>query len=154
MKKSILILIAALLAPFTFSGCALLSKTSTTEQKASDVQKLAHVAALAGTQAALLQNPEYRPAFETALASLDTAVQAKAINGIVLRQILASLPIKELKSDEARIAIVSATMLYDLTVGDTMNVEMPAYVLAAATGIRDGLRDGLLVSGSAFKLSK
>lgn len=150
MKKLIIITMLAIV-PLTFSGCAFLRPDSTTVQKQFEVQRLSHLAALAGTQAALLQNKEYRPAFEAALASLNIAVESGTINGITLRQILDSLPVKELKSDEARIAIVTATMLYDMTVGEVTNVELQGYVLAAATGIRNGLRDALIVSGPAFK---
>ncbi len=125
------------------SGCALLRSGSTTEQKANDVRNLAYAAASIGTQEALLQNSSWRPQFESALLNLDILVETKTITGALLRQILASLPVKELKSAQARIAIEAATILFDSTAGTTVNIENAPYVTAAATGIRDGLKIAL-----------
>ena len=148
MKKITSLLLALALITLT-PGCAFF-RAGSTSQKAADVQRLAQVAATVGTQAALLSNPQYRVAFEVALATLDPAVESGQINGLLLRQILASLPVEKLESQEARIAIVTATMLYDMATADQMNVEMPAYVLAAARGIRNGIRDGLLMSNTTI----
>jgi hypothetical protein len=121
----------------------LVSCATTQEEKLSQVRNLAYAAASIGTQEALLQNASWRPRFETAYANLNTLVTTKTVTGAFLREVLASLPVKELKSDQARIAIEGATMLFDATVGTKINVEAAPYVLAAATGIRDGLRVGL-----------
>src|SRR5947207_3034881 len=85
----------------------------------------------------------WRLHFATAYAQLDQLVQQKVVTGDSLRRILASLPVKELKSDRARIAIESATMLYDAVAGDKINLENQVYVLAAAEGIRNGLKAAL-----------
>ena len=120
------------------AGCA-----TTTQDKLSRVQNLSYAAASLGTQIALIQNPAYRPAFELAYSNLDMLVRTKEVTGAALRMVLASLPVKELKSDKARIMIEDATFLFDMTVGTKLNIEAQPFVLAAATGIRDGLRVGL-----------
>ena len=67
----------------------------------------------------------------------------KTVTGDFLRNTIASLPVKELRSDTARIAIEGATLLFDQTVGTQINIEDQPYVLAAATGIRDGMQIAL-----------
>jgi hypothetical protein len=136
MKKTVLI--AAMLVAFAQS-CALFNSGSTTEAKAKDIENLSYAAASAGTSIALQQNPAWRPKFADAFNTLNTLVNGKAITGELLRQIVASLPVKELKSDTARIAIQSATILFDQSVGTSINVESAPYVMAAARGIRNGM---------------
>ena len=124
-------------------GCALFSSSATTDQKAMDVRNLSYAAASLGTQEALLQNPAWKPQFVTAYWNLNTLVERKVVTGTLLRQVLAGLPVKELKSPQARLAIDAALMLFDATAGTTVDLEKSAYLLAAATGIRDGLKTGL-----------
>ena len=131
------------LGSISITGCALLSKTATTEQKLADVRSLSYAAASLGTSEALLENPVWRLHFLTAHAQLDQLVTSKTVTGDLLRRIVASLPVKELKSPRARIAIETATMLFDSTVGTKVNIEAQPYVLAAATGIRDGIKAAL-----------
>jgi len=127
----------------SFSGCALLSKGSSQEQKLSDIHNLAYAAASIGTSEALLENAVWRLHFETAYVQLDRLVEQKIVTGDLLRGIIASLPVRELRSDRARIAIESATFLFDQTVGTKIDIEKAQFVLAAATGIRDGMRVAL-----------
>jgi len=134
MKKSTLLLFSFLL----LTSCA-----TTKDEKIDRIQKLSYLASYVGTKAALLQNPEYRITFELAYSNLDTLVATKTINGPILREILSHLPVKELKSDEAKIAIEGATVLYDITIGDKVSVESQPYIFAAATGIRDGMKIAL-----------
>lgn len=133
MRKFI-ILTSALL----FTGCA-----TTEVEKIAQVRLLAYAAASIGSKEALQQNPTWRPHFETALTNLDLLIADGHVTGALLHQIVASLPVKELKSDAARIAIEGATVLYDATVGNKVNLEAQPYVLAATLGIRDGLKVGL-----------
>ncbi len=139
------ILLAGLLvcSPITFSGCALFSGTATQEQKLADVRALTYAAAALGTQEALLQNPGWRLRFLSAYENLNKLVNQGTVTGSLLRDVLATLPVKELKSPQARVAIETATMLYDVTVGSKLDIGRAPYVNAAATGIRDGLRSGL-----------
>jgi hypothetical protein len=121
----------------------LVSCATTPDEKLTRVRLLSYAAASIGTQEALLQNPLWRSRFEQAYTNLNILVETRTVTGAFLRDLLASLPVKELKSDQARIAIEGATMLFDATVGTKVNIEAAPYVLAAATGIRDGLRVGL-----------
>ncbi len=121
----------------------LVSCATTPEGKITQIHDLSYAAASLGTQVALRQNQAWRPQFETAFNSLNMLVETRTVTGALLRDILASLPVKELKSENAKLAIESATFLYDTTVGTKVNIESKPYVLAAATGIRDGLRVGL-----------
>lgn len=140
MKKQILV---SCLAVTLFTGCALFSNTSTQDQKLAEIKNLSYAASSLGTQLALKQNPQWRMQFDLAYTTLDSLVNSKRITGLTLRSILAQLPIKELKSDSARIVIEAATVLYDTSVGDKINIENSPYVLAAATGIRDGMKIAL-----------
>lgn len=142
-KSKWLALPAALAAMSMLTGCALFNKNATTAEKAADVQNLSYAAASIGTSEALAAKPELRPAFDLAYSNLDALVTNKVVDGTSLRAILASLPVKELKSNQARIAIESATVLYDSLTGGKVNIEADAYVLAAATGIRDGMKQAL-----------
>lgn len=141
MKTSLLLTLAGL--ALTCGGCALFSRGSTTDQKLADVRNLSYAAASIGTAEALKQNPGWRPQFEAAFHRLDQLVIQKTVTGDFLRQLVANLPVKELKSDTARIAIEGATLLFDQTVGTRVNIETEPYVLAAATGVRDGLKIAL-----------
>jgi len=138
----ILSVCAALLCG-SITGCALFSKTSTDDQKLADVRNLAYAAASIGTAEALLENPAWRPSFTAAQSRLDQLVTQRVITGDLLRNILTSLPVRELKSERARIAIESATVLFDASVGTRLDIEQEPYVLAAATGIRDGMKVAL-----------
>ncbi len=125
------------------TGCALFSKTSTMEQKLADVRSLAYAASAIGTQEALLQNPSWRPRFQSAYDNLNRLVTSGTVSGTLLREVLASLPVKELKSPKARVAIDAALYLFDATVGTKIEIEKAPFVDAAAIGLRDGLRAGL-----------
>lgn len=121
-----------------FAGCATVQ-----EDRIAQVRILSYAAASIGTREALTQNLAWRPQFELAYANLNTLVENKTVTGEFLRGVLSSLPVKELKSDSARIAIEGATILYDVIVGDKVNLEAAPYVMAAATGIRDGMKVAL-----------
>jgi hypothetical protein len=139
MKNTIISLMVLVL----FTNCAIFSKTSTIDQKAAEIRNLSYAAASIGTQVALKQNPNWKTQFDIAYTSLDTLVNSKRITGSLLRDIIAGLPVKELKGDTAKIAIEGATTLFDATIGDKINIENDPYVLAAATGIRDGMKIAL-----------
>jgi len=124
-------------------GCALFSSGATTEQKLIDVRNLSRAAASIGTQEALAQNATWLPRFVSAREQLRLMVNNGAVTGALLRGVIASLPVKELKSPQARIAITSATTLFDATVGSRVNIEQAPYLYAAALGMLDGFNDAL-----------
>lgn len=141
MKKLLSLIFGLALLP----GCALFQKGSSTDAKTRDIQNLCYAAASAGSQIAVSEHPEWRADFVAAYGLLDQAVTQKQITGAFLRSIVQTLTahVKELKSDKARIAVEAATYVYDSTVGTKVSIEDQVYVLAAATGIRDGLKVGL-----------
>src|SRR5207237_4570541 len=136
----LILTICAALVSASICGCALFDKRANTDQKLADVRNLCYAAASLGTAEAILQNPGWRLQFDAAEIQLDQLVSQKVVTGDLLRGVIASLPVKELKNERARIAIESATTLFDASVGSRLNIEQEPYVLAAATGIRDGLK--------------
>ncbi len=132
-----------LTAAILLTNCAILNKNSTEVDKASDVYKLSYIATSIGTSTALRQKPEWKDSFNLAYLSLDALINSRKITGILLREIISKLPVRELKSENAKIAIDNATMLFDLSVGDKINIEDNIYVMAASKGIRDGLKRAL-----------
>jgi hypothetical protein len=124
-------------------SCALLRPDSTVAEKARAVQQLAYAASAIGSASALEQKPEWRPAFELAYTNLNSLVESGTISGQTLRNILATLPVRELESRTARIAVDSASLLFDTITGKPVDLAEAPLVLAAAKGIRDGLRVGL-----------
>lgn len=140
MKTLRLFTISFAFTALLLTGCALFDKNAPQEQKLDQVQLLCTSAAGIGTEVALQEHPEWKPQFELAYQQLDQLVETKTITGAQLRTIISSLPIKELKSANAKIAIDAATMLYDATVGTTVSIEQQPYVLRAATGIRNGMK--------------
>ena len=125
------------------TSCALLTKGSTIEQKSNDIRNLAFAAASLGTREALLQNPTWRPRFVAAYEKLNQLVEQKIVTGTLLREVLESLPVRELKSDKARIALDTFVFVFDVTVGRKIDLDKAPYVTAGAVGIRDGLKSGL-----------
>lgn len=121
----------------------LVSCATTPEGKITQIHDLSYAAASLGTQIALREHPMWRLQFQVAYNNLNTLVETRTVTGALLREVLAGLPVKELKSENARLAIEAATMLYDTTVGTKVNIEAAPYTLAAAKGIRDGLKVGL-----------
>ncbi len=140
---AIIQIVFAFLLMTAISGCALLSGSSTTDAKLADIRNLSYAAASLGTSEALLENPSWAARFDAAEAQLDQLVTQKIITGDLLRKIIAALPVNELKSPQARIAISTATTLFDSIAGTQVNIERAPYVLAAASGIRDGIKVAL-----------
>jgi len=125
------------------SGCALFRPDSTQGEKARVVEGLCYSAASIGTTAALEQNPDWRPDFLAAYETLQITLTRGMISGALLREIVASLPVKELKSPTARVAVESATMLFDTVTGRPYSLEEAPLLKAAAEGIRNGMKVGL-----------
>lgn len=128
-----------LLAPVVLPGCASRPNTNASAVTIQRINSLSYLAASIGAQQTMERLPDSRPKFALAYEHLNTLVESKTITGADLRALIASLPDTALSSGQARIYIDAATVLYDLTVGDRLNLESAPYVLAAATGIRDGL---------------
>jgi len=97
------------------------------------------IVASIGTAEALKQNPQWRQPFTATYQNLDQLVTQKTVTGDLLRNVIYSLPVKELKSD----TIERAILRFDASMGNTVNIEAQVYITAAATGVRDGMRIAL-----------
>lgn len=138
-----IIIALALVSVLAITGCATKPNTNPNAATVARINSLAFLASSAGATALIAQEPDTKPKIALAYQNLNTLVEAKAITGAELRSIVGSLPVDALQSGQAKIAIEAATVLYDLTVGDKLNLEAAPYVLAAATGIRDGFKVAL-----------
>lgn len=140
MKKRLLTaLFAAALIPMLFIGCA----TMPSGQR--DYTPAVRQAAFLGTHFALREHPEWRDEFETAANQLEVIAAAERLDFGLVIAIVGTLPVKELKSDDARIIITSAQLLLaDYGGGPAVSLENSEQarliVGALATGIRVGLQ--------------
>lgn len=119
-------------------------RAMTPEQKAAEVKLLATDAASIGTMATLQWQPQYRPAFEAAYLALDNQLSSPTpITLETIRQVLATLPIEELRGTEVAIAVQGARLVFRRVSNGETDEEVQLYARALATGIRDGMREGL-----------
>lgn len=131
------------LAP-CFSGCAVFSRSATAEQKAAEIQSLAHDAASIGTLVTLQSQPQYRPAFQAAHLELERQLDGNAIIDLEsIRAVLATLPIRELKGERAVVAVTATRIIFRRLVNGETEEKVHLYSRALATGIRDGIGAGL-----------
>lgn len=137
MKKLLVSIIACF--SLLFSGC----KTAPTPGQLATITLISQDVSSVGTQAALIQNPDYRPAFNLAYAALDKLVVSGGLTGASLQQILSALPIKELRSSRGSLEIAGAVTLFDLIAGSKVVTTSQPYALAVGTGIRDGWKIAL-----------
>lgn len=132
MKKTIPVFAYLILV---LAGCALFQ--GTTEEK---IYKLSYAASSIGADTDMKLNPAHRPGFELTYDALGDLITKTNLTGQGLRDALAKLPIKELKSPKAIISIEQATFLFDLATGGKFNLETNAvYISAAGRGIHDGI---------------
>jgi len=141
--KTLNILIFAALMAATVPSCESV-KTAASKITPDQVTTVSHEAAVLGTKAVVKKNDQKLIAqLTTTHQALTDLVASKAVTGAVLRSIVATLPFKQLDNDNARLAVMGVTLLYDGTVGTGLNIEQQPYALAAAIGLRDGIGEGL-----------
>lgn len=120
-----------------FTGC---TTNAPQADKLARVQTLCTIAAKDGTILTLQAYPQYKPAFDLAYTELDALVSHGTIVPAQLADILKQLNIKQLQGQNATILIGDLPLLIDLLAGNqAIDLTKTPYVLAAATGIRDGL---------------
>lgn len=124
------LIIAACLLSLALS----LTACKTTNSQQSTIKLAAYV----GTSEALLQHPEWKPKFEIAAADLYTLESSTNIDAASILAIASRLPVKELKSDRARIYVTAATLLISDYAG-TVPLEQIAELKPVATAIREGI---------------
>jgi hypothetical protein len=120
-------------------GCKTFSSGATTEEKIAKIGNLAEVAAYTGAAIHLTDNPQHRVVFEGVIATLDALASTNNFDPVAFSQALQQLPIKELKSDKAAILIGTATLLYEMELRETVEVDRKLYVAAIAGRVRNGL---------------
>jgi hypothetical protein len=129
-----LALVAAIIAPITFTGCSSLSKP-TTQQRVVTAAKLA---AYVGSSEYLLKVPASKPKFVAASSQLRALAAQTNIDLVSILAIVNTLPVKELKSPQAQIIITAGTLLLSDYAGslplDKLN-DLKPVAIAMADGI-------------------
>lgn len=116
------------------SGCATLGNGSTLQR----IQTGSKLAAYVGSAEYLRSHPETRPAFELARDQLIQIESSEHVDLALLLSIINRLPVKELKSDRAQLAITSATILLSDYLGN-LPVEKLDDLKPVAKSIREGI---------------
>lgn len=139
MKKILFICIAlALLASFT--AC-----TTVNGVRQPDIARIALVtreAASIGTQEALLVHPEWLPYFAIAHAELRTLATSETISVTDILGIIGRLPVKELKSQAARVSIEGAQLLIVASGFSEVNAERVAQLKPIVEALYLGMEAG------------
>lgn len=120
---------------FATVGCSTLSSSDVTR-----ISTVSQQAASIGTREVLLSHPDWKPKFQLAADQLNALAIAPSISVASILQIVQQLPVKELKSQEARLSFEGATLLIS-----AINVpEVPADKLAQLQPIAKAIADGIL----------
>lgn len=93
-----------------------------------------------GTAIAISEHPEWRPQFEMAAAELYLIEQQEKIDFGTVLIVVQRLPVKELRSDTARIVFTSAGILLSQYGGPEIDVTKVKIVV---TALREGIELGL-----------
>lgn len=131
MKK----LLVQTLSLVLFIGCSTLTT--------SDITRIATVsqqAASIGTREVLISHPEWKASFALAATQLQVLATSPTIGVQDIMKIVQQLPVKELKSQEARLSFEGATLLIS-----AINVpELPADRVAQLQPIAKAIADGIV----------
>jgi hypothetical protein len=135
MKKVIAILSISCVLMFV-TGCASVGK------QPADYAPAVKQAALDGTILAIGEHPEWREHFLTAADELNVLANAPVINFQTVIDIANRLPVKELKSKDAKLAISGARIVLAF-----VQVEVPLDKVEKyrpiVVALRDGIQEGL-----------
>jgi hypothetical protein len=99
-------------------------------------------AAAIGTIAVLAKHPELRPQFERAEKSLSGVIESGKFDGGTFREIVSALPVKELKSNDARLIITFAELQFRRH-GQSLAIDQNEHVRSGMIAMRNGLRAAL-----------
>lgn len=133
MRNTAILMIVFTAAVLLGAGC---STTNTAQDQR--VATGAKLAVYVGSAAYLKEHPEKRAAFVTARQELRVLEAAETIDFVTLFAIVNRLPIKELKSPEAQIAITASTILLTDFAG-SLPVDQLERLRPIVTAIRQGL---------------
>ena len=141
MKRQILdgIVILSLFGFLLFSCAGCKTTNQTTQQRVITAAKLA---AYVGTAEYVLQHPDSKPKFVLAANQLTVIAAQDHVDLVALLAIVNQLPVKELKSDQARIIITVSTLLLSDYAG-SLPVDKLDNLKPVAKAIADGINLGL-----------
>lgn len=86
----------------------------------------------------LLQHPEWTPHFETASAQFEVLSKTENINILMINQLIARLPVKELKGKQAAIVVTAGVLFLQDDLGE-ISVDQPEQLRRAAKGAHEGI---------------
>lgn len=97
------------------------------------------VAVLVGSTYALREHPEWRPHFEAAAQELAIIETAPQIDFTTVLAIITRLPVRELQSDDARLAIIGATILLSTYGEQAISLDQLQELRPIVTALRSGI---------------
>jgi hypothetical protein len=104
------------------------------------------VAAFSGTSIALQEHPEWIKGFNEALGDLKLIEASPKIDFTTVLAVVQRLPVKELKSPEAKLAITGGTMLlaeYSPEINQITALDKVQEIRPIVTALREGVEQGL-----------
>lgn len=107
-------------------------------------------AAFTGTAISLDEHPEWRSQFNEVRMNLEVIEQQSIIDFTLVMAIVYRLPIKELKSSEARIIITAATMLLQ-DFGGSVDLSTEK-IKPVVTALKDGIALGMLATPEEVRM--
>lgn len=135
MKKLPLI---AVIAACLMTSCA----TSPTPESIARIARGVKEAARQTTEEMLVLKPEWRDEFKEAHDELVILENAPTLSVDDILRIIQRLPVKELKSDEVRIAIRGARIIIAFTGWSEIDAERLSQLRPIVTALRQGLEEG------------
>ncbi len=102
-------------------------------------------AAFAGTHEALIQEPAWRGRFESAIPALTILESAEKVSFDELLAVVLTLPVRELKSEQAILIITTAGIMLD-DLNDSFDLSAVGLTQKIAGAIRQGIELGLKTS--------
>jgi hypothetical protein len=145
-KPAILTMAAMLifaLGPFILglTGC----KTAPDGTQTADIERIARVtkeAATIGTMEVLARRPDWRAHFQIAHVELLALEKSDKITLDSILNIVSRLPVKELRSDDARLAITGARLLISAIDVPEIDAERLAQLRPIVVALREGIESG------------
>lgn len=133
------------------SGCITPDANTTPEPVAVKYAPLLYSVTYTGTVIHLRDNEQDLAAFQQVKVGLDALLASEKIDAYAISRVLASLPVKELKGDNAQLILSATSSLLVAYQDQVLPPETKALmeftaseVRVVASAIRDGLSDGIL----------
>lgn len=140
--KSLILGAALAIAAIGPVGCAT-SQTGGQGQTVQDYTPAITTAALFGTHYTLQERPDWKPYFTAAAAELAVLETAEKIDFNTILAVVLRLPVKELNSPDARLAIAGATILLQGYSGKIVELDKLENVRPIARALREGITLGI-----------